>query len=259
MGRDKGLLSVIDVSHTYITAEGDRYPAIRNVSFDIPPGQFCAILGPSGCGKSTLLKIVAGLLRPEAGRIEVDGARIKAPGSDRAMVFQEYAIFPWQTVLKNVEFPLKLRGAGRDERMRIAREYLTLVGLEEAADKYPRQLSGGQRQRVAVARALACEPSVLLMDEPFAALDAITRERLQEELLDIWEATGATVLFVTHSVDEALFLSDRVIVLPVLDKRTDTDGLVGDLLNELPRPRKWATTTVQTRFVERKAEVIAML
>jgi NitT/TauT family transport system ATP-binding protein len=185
--------------------------ALDGVRLEVRRGEFLALLGPSGCGKSTLLHAIGGLV-PVDGTLAVNGARIAGPGLDRATVFQDYALFPWRTVLENVAFGLEVRRVPGRERARRARENLALVGLDEFADRYPAQLSGGMKQRVAIARALACEPDVLLMDEPFAALDAQTRELLQEELLRIWERTGKTILFVTHSLDEAVYLAQRVAI-----------------------------------------------
>ncbi len=187
--------------------------ALAPMSLDIEDGTFISLLGPSGCGKSTLLNMVAGFVPKTSGRIAVDGREIKGPGGDRGMVFQEYALFPWLTTLDNVAFGPSLKRLSKAARLATAQHYLDLVGLSAHAAKFPRELSGGMKQRVAIARALANAPSVLLMDEPFGALDAHTRETLQDELLAIWEKDRRTVLFVTHSVDEAVFLSDRVVLM----------------------------------------------
>jgi NitT/TauT family transport system ATP-binding protein len=190
---------------------GGRVLALDGVRLEVAKGEFLALLGPSGCGKSTLLHAVGGLV-PVEGTIAVGGAPVSGPGLDRAIVFQDYALFPWRTVVENVAFGLEVRGVPARERVRRARANLALVGLEEFADRYPTQLSGGMKQRVAIARALACEPEVLLLDEPFAALDAQTRELLQAELLSIWQRTGKTIVFVTHAIEEAVFLAQRVAV-----------------------------------------------
>lgn len=188
--------------------------AVDEVSFDVDEGERLIVIGPSGCGKSTLLKAVAGFIEPIGGSIRVAGESSPAPGADRAIVFQEFdQLFPWRTVVGNVSYPLRVNGAGRREAAKKAHSYLELTRLSHAADRHPHQLSGGMKQRVAIARALALEPALLLMDEPFGSLDAITRQRLQAELNRIVEQTRVTVLFVTHSIEEALVLGDRIVVL----------------------------------------------
>ncbi|MBC7119170.1 MAG: ABC transporter ATP-binding protein [Methanobacteriaceae archaeon] len=191
---------------------GDR-PILQDINLQVEDGEFLCIVGPSGCGKTTLLRIIAGLEKPTTGRILADGMPIKGPGADRGFVFQQYTLFPWRTVLENVTFGLELKGLEEDEREKIAIDYLKLVGLEDFKDAYPYELSGGMKQRVAIVRALANNPRFLLMDEPFAALDIQTRNLLQRELLYIWEKTNETIIFVTHNVDEAVFLADRIVVL----------------------------------------------
>ena len=193
-----------------------RGAAVSNVSLSVSAGRFVCLLGPSGCGKSTLLNMAAGFIKPSSGRILVDGVPIAGPGEDRGVVFQEYALFPWRTALANVEFGPLMRRKAPAQRRALARHYLELVGLQAHEAKYPTELSGGMKQRVAIARALANGPSVLLMDEPFGALDAQTREVLQEELLRIWEQERKTVVFVTHSISEAIFLADRIVVMATL-------------------------------------------
>lgn len=190
-----------------------RVTALEDVTLDIRAGEFLVLVGPSGCGKSTLLDLLGGLARPTSGQILLDGVPVTGPGLDRGLVFQQYALLPWRTAQGNVEFGLEARGVGRRQRAQLARDYLELVGLAGFAERYPHELSGGMRQRVAIARSLAFDPDVLLMDEPFAALDAQTRETLQDELLRIWERTGKTILFVTHSIDEAVYLGQRVAVM----------------------------------------------
>jgi NitT/TauT family transport system ATP-binding protein len=193
--------------------DGERHTALEDVSLDVRQGEFLCVVGPSGCGKSTLIGAIAGFLPPRAGTIMLDGRVVKGPGADRGVVFQEYALLPWRTVLDNVALGLKIAGVARVEREERARHFLRLVGLTDAADKYPRQLSGGMKQRAAVARTLTSEPDIVLMDEPFAAIDAQNRLVLQEEVLRLWETLGLTILFVTHSVDEAVFLGDRIVVM----------------------------------------------
>ncbi|HEY6762746.1 MAG TPA: ABC transporter ATP-binding protein, partial [Baekduia sp.] len=194
-------------------APGDALVAIDDVDFTVGDGEFLVVVGPSGCGKSTLLDLLGGLTRPTGGRILLDGREIDGPGLDRGIVFQQYALFPWRTALGNVEFGLTAQGVGRARRRARAREFLALVGLDGFEDRYPHELSGGMKQRVAIARSLAYDPEVLLMDEPFAALDAQTREVLQGELLRIWAQTGKTIIFITHGIDEAVVLGQRVLVL----------------------------------------------
>jgi NitT/TauT family transport system ATP-binding protein len=207
------LLQVEHVRLGYWTQRGFTL-AVEDVSFDVDTGERVIVIGPSGCGKSTLLKAVAGFLEPIGGVIRVSGRTSLAPGPDRAVVFQEFdQLFPWRTVLGNVTYPLRVNGRSRREATRTAREYLELTRLGHAGDRFPHQLSGGMKQRVAIARALALEPSLLLMDEPFGSLDAITRQRLQGELIRIVEQTRVTLLFVTHSIEEALVLGDRIVVL----------------------------------------------
>ncbi len=228
-------LVIRDLSKIYYDLyTGQHVAAVEGVSLEIAPGEFVAILGPSGCGKTTLLNMVAGFIPPTRGEILLNGRRIQGPGPDRGVVFQSFALFPWKTVLDNVAFGLKMRGVPREERYRIAREYIALVGLDGFEHRYPHELSGGMQQRVGVARVLANNPDLLLMDEPFASVDAQTRMTLQEELTRIWEARQPTILFVTHDVEEAVFLANRVVVL------TPRPGRVRESVEvSLPRPRSW--------------------
>ncbi|WP_307717624.1 ABC transporter ATP-binding protein [Streptomyces sp. V4I23] len=190
-----------------------EFTALDGIDLEIAAGEFVVLVGPSGCGKSTLLDLLGGLARPTGGRILLDGAPVTGPGLDRGIVFQQYALLPWRTAQGNVEFGLEATGVPRRERAARAREFLDLVGLSGFEDRHPHELSGGMRQRVAIARSLAYDPDVLLMDEPFAALDAQTRESLQDELLRIWQRTGKTVVFITHGIDEAVYLGQRVAVM----------------------------------------------
>ncbi|MFD9722959.1 ABC transporter ATP-binding protein [Streptomyces sp. NPDC059072] len=190
-----------------------EFTALDGIDLEIEAGEFVVVVGPSGCGKSTLLDLLGGLSRPTSGRILLDGEPITGPGLDRGIVFQQYALLPWRTALGNVEFGLEATGVPRRERSDRAREFLDLVGLSGFEDRHPHELSGGMRQRVAIARSLAYDPDVLLMDEPFAALDAQTRESLQDELRRIWQRTGKTVVFITHGIEEAVYLGQRVAVM----------------------------------------------
>ncbi|WP_194814866.1 ABC transporter ATP-binding protein [Nocardia sp. XZ_19_385] len=196
-----------------IRGTNETFTAIEEISLDVHAGEFLVLVGPSGSGKSTLLDLLGGLTKPSSGEILLDGAPITGPGLDRGIVFQQYALFPWRTARANIEFGLEAKGLRRKERRARAEEYLDLVGLTGFGDRYPHELSGGMKQRVAIARSLAFDPELLLMDEPFAALDAQTRESLQDELLRIWRATGKTILFITHGIDEAVYLGQRVAVL----------------------------------------------
>jgi NitT/TauT family transport system ATP-binding protein len=196
-----------------IRGTNDRFTAIDDISIDLAEGEFLVLVGPSGCGKSTLLDLLGGLSEPTSGRILLDGREISGPGLDRGIVFQQYALLPWRTARSNIEFGLEAKGLPKKTRRELAEHYLELVGLHGFGDRYPHELSGGMKQRVAIARSLAFDPEVLLMDEPFAALDAQTRESLQDELLRIWRETGKTILFITHGIDEAVYLGQRVAVL----------------------------------------------
>lgn len=196
-----------------IRGQQTELTAIEDITLDLAAGEFLVLVGPSGCGKSTLLDLLGGLTTPTSGQILLDGTPITGPGLDRGIVFQQYALLPWRSARRNIEFGLEAKGVPRAERRERAEHYLELVGLAGFGDRYPHELSGGMKQRVAIARSLAFDPEVLLMDEPFAALDAQTRESLQDELLRIWERTGKTILFITHGIDEAIYLGQRVAVL----------------------------------------------
>ena len=205
-------ISVENVSRTF-TVDGRALLVLDSVSFDVPEQGVCAVLGPNGSGKSTLLRLIAGLIPADSGRVLIDGQPVTDADLRVGLVFQEPRLLPWRTAVDNVAFPLELAGVGRDERRQRARALLDLVGVAGFAGAYPRQLSGGMRQRVAIARALARDPQILLLDEPFSALDAITRERFNDELLELWQRTGTTILLVTHSIPEAVYLADEVVVL----------------------------------------------
>lgn len=223
---------VDNVSRRFKTPQGNWLWALRNISFDVPSGEFLCIVGPSGCGKSALLHLIAGLDRPSEGRVWLDGRQVDGTGPDRMLIFQELGLFPWLTARENVEFGLRLKGVRKPQRKEHARRYLSLVQLSPFEEHYIHELSGGMKQRVALARALAAEPEVLLMDEPFAALDAQTRDLLHDELERVWKETAQTIVFVTHNVREAVRLGDRVLVL------SDRPGrIMHEFSIALPRPR----------------------
>jgi NitT/TauT family transport system ATP-binding protein len=228
-----GRLAVNGVSKIYRGRDAsDSVVALRDVTFEVPDNQFCSILGHSGCGKTTLLNIAAGFERATTGAVSVDGAPIDLPGWRNTMIFQDYALFPWMSVFQNIVFGLEMKGVSREEREDVTRHYIGLVGLEGFEATFPHQLSGGMRQRVAIARALAVQPHLLLMDEPFAALDAQNRSFMQDELVRIWQREPKTVLLVTHSIDEAIKLSDCIAVM------TSRPGRVKEFVRvDLPRPR----------------------
>ena len=214
--------SRIELSHVaqtfWVRGDDDKqlreFVALDDLTLEVAAGEFLTIVGPSGCGKSTVLDLIAGLAKPSSGRLTIDGKPITGPGLDRSVVFQQYTLLPWRTAAANIEFALEAKGGlTKKQRSERARDYLGLVGLSEFANRYPHELSGGMKQRVAIARSLSYEPEVLLMDEPFGALDAQTRERLQEELVQIWQRTGTTIVFITHDIEEAVFLGQRVAVM----------------------------------------------
>jgi len=205
-------IEAINVSHRFGVGRGQRI-AFANVNLTVKKGEFISIVGPSGCGKSTLLNLIVGFQRPSTGQIIVDGKRVVGPGADRGMVFQKHCLFPWMSVRANIEFGPRMSGINQSERRKIADEILELVGLRDVAKNATYELSGGMQQRAAIERALANRPKVLLMDEPFSALDAFTRERLQDELISLWTRTNTSILFVTHSVDEAVYLGTRIVAM----------------------------------------------
>jgi NitT/TauT family transport system ATP-binding protein len=243
-------IEVRNVSLTYDTPAG-QVPGVAGVSFDIEASEFLCIVGPSGCGKSTLLNMIAGFLRPSAGEIRIGGNAVTGHGLDRGVVFQDFAqLFPWRTALGNVAFGLEMKGVGKAEREAIALAQLKLVKLDKFERAYPHHLSGGMQQRVAIARALAYNPSVLLMDEPFAALDALTRDAMQRLLADVWRETRKTVVYVTHNVAEAVYLADRVVVM------TSHPGTVkAELPIRLARPRD----SLSVAFLDHQKELLRQL
>jgi ABC-type nitrate/sulfonate/bicarbonate transport system ATPase subunit len=226
------ILTICGVTKRFAVGDGE-VEALAPVDLTIPQGEFVCMIGASGCGKSTLLRIIAGFEEPTTGDVAMYGNAIAGPGSDRGMVFQDYALFPWMTVRENISFGPRQRQLPREEIERTTDEFVRMVGLERFADRYPNQLSGGMKQRVAIARVLANNANILLMDEPFGALDALTREQLQHELLQIWMRTGVTTIFVTHSVEEAVLLADRVLVMSAGPGRIDSDFRI-----DLARPRE---------------------
>jgi NitT/TauT family transport system ATP-binding protein len=246
-------LTLRDLSKTYFDPyAGAHVTAVHDVSLTVQQGEFISIVGPSGCGKTTLLNMIAGFIPVSGGEILLDGRVVNGPGPERGVVFQSFALFPWKTVLENVAFGPKMCGLAGTECKRIAREYLDLAGLAHAADRYPNELSGGMQQRVGVVRALANNPDVLLMDEPFASVDAQTRMTLQEELTRIWQERRPTVIFITHDVGEAVFLANRVVVLSK-----------GRVLKEievlLPRPRGWDLLIEDSAFKALSAHVLQLV
>ena len=228
------------VNKIFKTADNEVV-ALKDINLEIPQGQFVCLLGPSGCGKSTLLNAMAGFSLPTSGSITANGKTVTGPGPDRGMVFQEYALFPWMTVEENIRFGLEIKGMGKPEMETIIATLMHKLGLSEFRSRFPKDLSGGMRQRVAIARVLALDSPILLMDEPFGALDALTRRNLQDELLRIWAELGKTVIFVTHSIEEAIYLADRIVVM------TYRPGTVKrDILVDLPRLRDPASAEFNT-------------
>jgi NitT/TauT family transport system ATP-binding protein len=248
------MISIDKVSKLFETSRDRKHLALSDISLSVARGEFVSILGPSGCGKSTLLYIVGGFVPPSSGAVIVNDMPVTGPGPDRGPVFQEFALFPWKTVLGNVTYGLVQRGATKAEAVERARELLAMVKLSGYEHFYPKELSGGMKQRVAIARTLAYGPHILLMDEPFGALDAHTRTRLQNDLLSIWEKDRKTVLFVTHSVEEAVFLSDRVVMM------TSSPGRIKDIITiDLPRPRARAELLLNRRYQDYVVEIEKMM
>jgi NitT/TauT family transport system ATP-binding protein len=246
-------LQIENVRLEYELRGGGSLLAIDEVTIDVPKNQFAVIVGPSGCGKSSLLYLVAGLTEPSAGRILLDQREILGPGRDRGMVFQSYTLFPWLTVRENVEFGLRRRNVPADERERIVNHYLNEIGLAAFHEARPKQLSGGMMQRVAIARALANDPEILLMDEPFGALDSQTRTQMQQLLLKVWEHDQKTVLFVTHDIDEAILLGDRVYVMTSRPGRIKQEIAV-----PIPRPRS-IEVVMEPEFIALKRKILGLL
>ncbi|MFY0728621.1 ABC transporter ATP-binding protein [Pseudomonas sp. NFX15] len=246
-------LQVDKVSLRYKKPDGGTFTALEEVSFEVPDQQFAVLVGPSGCGKSSLLYLTAGLAEPTSGEIYVGGQQVEGPGADRGMVFQSYTLFPWLTVRQNVEFGLKRRGMPAAQRKDIVDYYVNEVGLSGFADNYAKQLSGGMMQRVAIARALANDPQILLMDEPFGALDSQTRLQMQQLLLRVWGNSKKTVLFVTHDIDEAILLGDRVYVMGA------KPGRIKQILDvPIERPRN-LDMVMERSFIEMKREIFGLL
>ncbi len=260
-------MATVDLTHSHLRpvklrasrvnktfrVKGQEMVALADLSLEVRTGELVTIVGTSGCGKSTFLRLVAGLVEPSSGLIEVDGQPVRGPGPDRGMVFQSYTLFPWLNALDNVKFGLKKQRLGKKEQDDIAHHYLHLVGLSGFERAYPVQLSGGMKQRVAIARALAYNPAILLMDEPFGALDAQTRELMQELLLKIWAESQTTILFITHDVDEAIFLADRVYVMTARPGRIKREIAIG-----LPRPRDYEVE-LSAPFLEIKREIAHLI
>jgi ABC-type nitrate/sulfonate/bicarbonate transport system ATPase subunit len=247
------MLEVRRLSKIFFEQNDPRKPglvALYNISLAIRKNEFVSLLGPSGCGKTTLIRIIAGLLTADRGEVLVNSQVVNSPGRDRCMVFQQFGLLPWRTVVSNVEFGLEIDGVPREERRALADKYLELVGLKGFENYYPHQISGGMQQRVGIARALSKKPEILLMDEPFGAVDAQTREQLQEELLKIWAQTETTVVFVTHSIDEAIYLSDRVVVMQARPGRIKEEVAI-----DLPRPRWEGDIKADPRFAQLRAHL----
>lgn len=245
-----GRVEITGLCRTFSMEDGNERNALSNIDLSIADDEFISFVGPSGCGKTTLLRIIAGLDKASSGEVRVDGDLITGPGPKVGMVFQEYSLFPWRSVLDNVAFGLEMRGVSKEERTRVASKFISLVGLSQFEKSFPYELSGGMRQRVAIARALTTDPDLLLMDEPFGALDAQTRNHMQCELLEIWENKKKTILFVTHSCDEAIFLSDRVVVL------SPRPGRIRDIIPvTIPRPR----VRTQSEFINLRGCILEMI
>jgi len=249
-------IGIVDLRLEYVNEDrGERHVAVDALTLDVRSHEFLCVVGPSGCGKSTLLAAIAGFIKPRAGSLTLDGRPITGPGADRGVVFQEYALLPWMKVIDNVALGLKFKGIAKTERHATAMRFLAMAGLADVAHKYPHELSGGMKQRVAVARTLANGPEVMLMDEPFAAVDAQSRLTLQEELVRLWMGNRVTVLFVTHSVDEAVFLADRVAVL------TPGPGRLKAIV-DVPiarEQRHWSTINANPEFIALREQVMALV
>lgn len=248
----RGAIHIDDVSIAFGKGSAS-VTVVKNTNLKIEAGQFVCILGPSGCGKSTLLNSVAGYVKPTSGQVRVDDVPVTGPGPDRGMVFQQYSLFPWKTVRENIAFGPKLAGHSAQQCESIANTFLAMIGLARMANKFPGELSGGMQQRVGIARALANYPSVLLMDEPFGALDAQTRLIMQESLLQIWSEFGITVLFVTHDVDEAIFLADRILIMSI-----GPGAVIADIDVNLSRPRS-SELAISAEFIGLKKQCLSII
>ena len=250
------LLRAFDLHHTYAIGLPEEHEALGGISFSVEQGEFVSIVGPSGCGKSTLMRCLSGLMTPTSGTVSMEGETVTSVPPDLTLVFQDYSrsLYPWLRVADNVEFPLKGSRLPKTERHERVAQALADVGLTGHETKYPRQLSGGMQQRVAIARALAYQPAMLLMDEPYASVDAQTRESLEDMLLDVWARRKKTVLFVTHDIDESVYLADRVLVLS-----KGPSQVIADLTVDIPRPRDQIETKATSRFVELRAEVARLI
>jgi ABC-type nitrate/sulfonate/bicarbonate transport system ATPase subunit len=245
-------IRLMDVAMQYVTHKA-QVRALDRISLTVPDGQFACIVGPSGCGKSTLLMVAAGLVTPSEGEVLVDGKPATEPGADRGMVFQSYSLYPWLSVRRNIEFGMEIKRTPRPGRQQRSNELIHLMKLDGFAEAYPKALSGGMKQRAAIARALANDPQVLLMDEPFGALDALTRQIMQEMLTDLWQRYRKTVLFVTHDIDEAIFLGDVIYIM------TNRPGRIRTTLNvDLPRPRTFDMVS-GPRFAELRNQVVGII
>ncbi|MCK4269627.1 MAG: ABC transporter ATP-binding protein [Methanogenium sp.] len=245
-----GKVAIEDVNRVFEREDTEPTIALENINIEIKEKEFICLVGPSGCGKTTLLRIIAGLEQVSSGAVRLNNDVITAPNPKLGMVFQEYSLFPWRTVSKNITFGPEMQDIPKDEQKKVADYYLKMVGLEQFRDAYPHELSGGMRQRVAIARALANDPKVLLMDEPFGALDAQTRNVMQKELLEVWKKTQKTIIFVTHSVDEAVYLADRIIVMSPSPGR-----IIEDIRVEMKRPRD----RTNTEFAELRRHVLRLM
>jgi NitT/TauT family transport system ATP-binding protein len=250
------LLHVSQLEHTYGVGSKEEHRALGGITFGVQRGEFVAVVGPSGAGKTTLLRCLAGLLRPTSGEVVFEGRRVDSVPADLTLVFQDYrrSLYPWLRVSDNVDFPIKNAGVPKAERAERVAQALADVGLSAHANKYPGQLSGGMQQRVSIARALAYEPNVLLMDEPFASVDAQTRATLEDLLLDVWQRHSQTIVFVTHDIDESVYLADRVVVLS-----NAPSHVMAEIDVDIPRPRDQIETRADPRFVELRAEVAKLI
>lgn len=248
------LIEIRGVSKIFRKSSRESVKALENVNLNVDENKFVTIIGPSGCGKTTLLRLLAGVMKPDEGGIFINAKEVDSPGRDRGFVFQDFGLFPWRTVIQNTEFGLELAGFPKEDRRKIAEKYIELVGLTKFRDYYPHELSGGMQQRVGIARALAIEPKIFLMDEPFGSLDAQTRVYMQKELLRIWSKRKRTVIFVTHNIDEAIYLSDEIAVMSC------SPGSVAEIIQvDFPRPRYDVDVTSFPEYTEMRLHLWKML